>query len=378
MKEIGIYVHIPFCKSKCLYCDFTSYTNKNTEIRRYVDCLKREINYRSKDEYLVKTIFFGGGTPSIIDGKYIVEILSEINNAYIVDKNAEITIEINPGTIDKHKLEKYKEAGINRISIGLQSSKKELLKEIGRIHTYEDFENTVELAKEVGFTNINVDIMIGIPNQTIYDVEDTLDKVLALDLTHISVYSLIYEDGTLMTKMVDEGKLLEVDEEIERYMYWYAKRRLEDNGFIHYEISNFSKPSYRCKHNLDCWNQKEYLGFGVAAASYIDNFRIKNTDSLEKYISYINSDKYYKNLTIEEKQDIDEQMKEFVILRLRMTEGFKASDFTAKFNKDVYKVFESQMDKLLSDGLIIAEEFGYLKLTKKGLDLANIVWGEFI
>ena len=256
MKEIGIYVHIPFCKSKCLYCDFTSYTDRNTEIRRYVDCLKREINYRSKDEYLVKTIFFGGGTPSIIDGKYIVEILSEINNAYIVDKNAEITIEINPGTIDKHKLEKYKEAGINRISIGLQSSKKELLKEIGRIHTYEDFENTVKLAKEVGFTNINVDIMIGIPNQTIYDVEDTLDKVLALDLTHISVYSLIYEDGTLMTKMVDEGKLLEVDEEIERYMYWYAKRRLEDNGFIHYEISNFSKPSYRCKHNLDCWNQK--------------------------------------------------------------------------------------------------------------------------
>ena len=378
MKEIGIYVHIPFCKSKCLYCDFTSYTDKNTEIRRYVDCLKREINYRSKDEYLVKTIFFGGGTPSIIDGKYIVEILSEINNAYIVDKNAEITIEINPGTIDKHKLEKYKEAGINRISIGLQSSKKELLKEIGRIHTYEDFENTVELAKEVGFTNINVDIMIGIPNQTIYDVEDTLDKVLALDLTHISVYSLIYEDGTLMTKMVDEGKLLEVDEEIERYMYWYAKRRLEDNGFIHYEISNFAKPSYRCKHNLDCWNQKEYLGFGVAAASYIDNFRIKNTDSLEKYINNINSDKYYKNVTIEEKQDIDEQMKEFVILRLRMTEGFKASDFTAKFNKDVYKVFESQMDKLLSDGLIIAEEFGYLKLTKKGLDLANIVWGEFI
>lgn len=378
MKEIGIYVHIPFCKSKCLYCDFTSYTDKNTEIRRYVDCLKREINYRSKDEYLVKTIFFGGGTPSIIDGKYIVEILSEINNAYIVDKNAEITIEINPGTIDKHKLEKYKEAGINRISIGLQSSKKELLKEIGRIHTYEDFENTVELAKEVGFTNINVDIMIGIPNQTIYDVEDTLDKVLALDLTHISVYSLIYEDGTLMTKMVDEGKLLEVDEEIERYMYWYAKRRLEDNGFIHYEISNFAKPSYRCKHNLDCWNQKEYLGFGVAAASYIDNFRIKNTDSLEKYISNVNIDKYYKNVTIEEKQDIDEQMKEFVILRLRMTEGFKASDFTAKFNKDVYKVFESQMDKLLSDGLIIAEEFGYLKLTKKGLDLANIVWGEFI
>ena len=378
MKEIGIYVHIPFCKSKCLYCDFTSYTDKNTEIRRYVDCLKREINYRSKDEYLVKTIFFGGGTPSIIDGKYIVEILSEINNAYIVDKNAEITIEINPGTIDKHKLEKYKEAGINRISIGLQSSKKELLKEIGRIHTYEDFENTVKLAKDVGFTNINVDLMIGIPNQTIYDVEDTLDKVLALDLTHISVYSLIYEDGTLMTKMVDEGKLLEIDEEIERYMYWYAKRRLEDNGFIHYEISNFAKPSYRCKHNLDCWNQKEYLGFGVAAASYIDNFRIKNTDSLEKYINNINSDKYYKNLTIEEKQDIDEQMKEFVILRLRMTEGFKASDFTAKFIKDVYKVFESQMDKLLSDGLIIAEEFGYLKLTKKGLDLANIVWGEFI
>lgn len=378
MREIGIYVHIPFCKSKCLYCDFTSYTNKNTEIRRYVDCLKKEINYRSKDEYLVKTIFFGGGTPSIIDAKYIVEILNEIKNAYIVDKNAEITIEINPGTINKSKLEKYKEAGINRISIGLQSSKINLLKEIGRIHTYEDFEETVKLAKEVGFTNINVDIMIGIPNQTIYDVEDTLDKILALDLTHISVYSLIYEDGTLMTKMIDDGNLDEVDEEIERYMYWYAKRRLEDNGFIHYEISNFAKPSYRCKHNLDCWCQKEYLGFGVAAASYIDNFRMKNTDSLEKYINNINNDKFYKNLTIEEKQTIDDQMKEFVILRLRMMEGFRASDFTAKFNKDVYKVFENQIGKLLEEDLIFAEEFGYLRLTKKGLDLANIVWGEFI
>ena len=378
MREIGIYVHIPFCKSKCLYCDFTSYTNKNTEIRRYVDCLKKEINYRSKDEYLVKTIFFGGGTPSIIDAKYIVEILNEINNAYIVDKNVEITIEINPGTINKSKLEKYKEAGINRISIGLQSSKINLLKEIGRIHTYEDFEDTVKLAKEVGFTNINVDIMIGIPNQTIYDVEDTLDKILALDLTHISVYSLICEDGTLMTKMIDDGNLDEVDEEIERYMYWYAKRRLEDNGFIHYEISNFAKPSYRCKHNLDCWCQKEYLGFGVAAASYIDNFRMKNTDSLEKYINNINNDKFYKNLTIEEKQTIDDQMKEFVILRLRMMEGFRASDFTAKFNKDVYKVFENQIGKLLEEDLIFAEEFGYLRLTKKGLDLANIVWGEFI
>ena len=220
--------------------------------------------------------------------------------------------------------------------------------------------------------------MIGIPNQTIYDVEDTLDKILALDLTHISVYSLIYEDGTLMTKMIDDGNLDEVDEEIERYMYWYAKRRLEDNGFIHYEISNFAKPSYRCKHNLDCWSQKEYLGFGVAAASYIDNFRMKNTDSLEKYINNINNDKFYKNLTIEEKQTIDDQMKEFVILRLRMMEGFRASDFTAKFNKDVYKVFENQIGKLLEEDLIFAEEFGYLRLTKKGLDLANIVWGEFI
>ena len=378
MKEIGIYVHIPFCKSKCFYCDFVSYTNKNTEIRRYVDCLKREINYRSKDEYLVKTIFFGGGTPSIIDAKYIVEILNEINDAYIVDKNAEITIEINPGTINKVKFEKYKEIGINRISIGLQSANNELLKEIGRIHTYEDFENTIKLAKEVGFNNINVDVMIGIPNQTIYDVEDTFDKLLTLDLTHISVYSLIYEDGTLMTKMIDDEKLQEVDEEIERYMYWYAKRRLEDNGFIHYEISNFAKPSYRCKHNLDCWNQKEYLGFGVAAASYIDNFRIKNTDSLDKYISNINNDKYYKNLKIEEKQNIDEQMKEFVILKLRMMEGFKTKDFTTKFNRDFYSVFEEQFEKLLDEELIYAEKFGYLKLTKKGIDLANIVWGEFI
>ena len=369
-----IYIHIPFCESKCPYCAFGSFSDKFGLIARYFDALYKEINRANLGE--ISSVFIGGGTPSVVKADFYEPIFEILRPN--LDKNAEITIEINPGTINKSKLEKYKEAGINRISIGLQSSKINLLKEIGRIHTYEDFEDTVKLAKEVGFTNINVDIMIGIPNQTIYDVEDTLDKILALDLTHISVYSLIYEDGTLMTKMIDDGNLDEVDEEIERYMYWYAKRRLEDNGFIHYEISNFAKPSYRCKHNLGCWSQKEYLGFGVAAASYIDNFRMKNTDSLEKYINNINNDKFYKNLTIEEKQTIDDQMKEFVILRLRMMEGFRASDFTAKFNKDVYKVFENQIGKLLEEDLIFAEEFGYLRLTKKGLDLANIVWGEFI
>ena len=276
-KQIGLYIHIPFCKQKCSYCDFCSYAEKQDLISKYIKCLLQEIkevgsNNRAdfeigKDDlFSVKTIYIGGGTPSLIESKYIVQIMEEIKSNFELDENAEITIEVNPGTVTLEKLEDYNKVGINRLSIGLQSTHEHLLKEIGRIHTYLDFLDTFRFAREAGFENINVDLMIGLPNQTLAEVQDSIEEIVSMEPEHISVYSLILEEGTPLFKKVEEGLELP-DEELERKMYWTVKRILEANGYNHYEISNFAKQGYESKHNLDCWNQKEYIGFGVAAHS---------------------------------------------------------------------------------------------------------------
>lgn len=259
----------------------------------------------------------------------------------------------------------------------MQTANNDLLKEIGRIHKYEDYEKTVKIAKEVGFTNINTDLIIGIPNQTIYDVEDTINKLLILDLTHFSVYSLIIEPGTQLESMIEEGKLKLPDEEIERYMYWFAKRKLEENGYIHYEISNFAKPGYSSKHNVDCWTQKEYLGFGVAASSYMNKKRFTNTHCIEEYIKNINLNKYKENVSIEEEQDEKAEMNEYILLGLRKLKGVNLTDFKNKFSKDLLKEYEESIKKLLVEDLITID-YNTIKLSKKGLDLANLVWEEFI
>ena len=378
MKEIGIYIHIPFCKGKCNYCDFTSFANKDKSIEKYIKCVKKEIqNKASNKKYLVKTIFIGGGTPSYISEKYIGEILETLKSNFDVSKNAEITIEVNPGTVDKNKLEKYYEYGINRISIGLQTSNDQILKLIGRIHTFEQYEQTINIAREVGFTNINSDIIIGLPTQTIYDVEDTINKLIELELTHISVYSLIVEDGTKIEKMLSNNEITLPDEEIERYMYWFAKRKLEQNGFIHYEISNFSKQGFQSQHNLDCWKQKEYLGFGTAAASYENKTRYANTSCLEDYILNIEKDEGFKNIKIEEKQSKQSEMNEYVILGLRKLEGINTVAFKKKFGKDLFEEYKEQFNQLIQEELLVFD-VNYIKLSKKGLDLANIVWREFM
>ena len=277
MEEIGIYVHIPFCKQKCNYCDFNSFANKGEYIEKYIRCMQKEIKnvgdkirLNSNGDYtnlpLAKTLYIGGGTPSFIDEKYIEDIIKTIETNFEIDQNIEVTIEVNPGTVTLEKLKKYRDIGINRLSIGLQTANDNILKLIGRVHNYEQFLTTVKLANLAGFYNMNVDTMIGLPNQTIYDVEDTLNKIIDLKVTHISVYSLIIEEGTKIEKLLEDRVITLPDEEIERYMYWFSKRKLEENGYIHYEISNFAKIPYRSKHNLDCWRQKEYLGFGVSAS----------------------------------------------------------------------------------------------------------------
>ena len=372
MENIGIYVHIPFCMRKCYYCDFCSYPGKLEKQEDYVQALKDEIKERSKRvKNYVDTIYIGGGTPSIIDASYIAEILNCIRDNYKVKKNAEITIEVNPGTVTENKLLLYREAGINRLSIGLQSTKDKLLEEIGRIHKYEDFLNTYKLAKEIGFKNINVDLMIGLPEQTLQDVEDSLIDIITLKPKHISVYSLILEENTKLEVLVNLGKLDLPTDEVEREMYWKVKEVLEANGYEHYEISNFAKKGYKSKHNYNCWKQHSYLGFGVAAHSYYNNIRYSNTNSLGEYLQ--NPD----NKKIEETQELEDAKKEYMMLGLRTIEGVSISEFKQKYVDNPLYLFKNELNKLTEEGLVEID-LDNIKLTNKGLDLANLVWEEFV
>ncbi|MBR0350917.1 MAG: radical SAM family heme chaperone HemW [Clostridia bacterium] len=443
MKQLGIYIHIPFCKSKCAYCDFVSFPNIKDKENEYINCLIKEIESQNWEEinkkYQVTTIYIGGGTPSFIDAKNIQKVLDvlkrKIYNSCIYNesvisinedenqnknqdknlresntirnKDIEISIEVNPGTVTKEKLKVYKEAGINRLSIGLQSTNNELLKQIGRIHTYEQFIETYNLAKEVGFYNINVDLMLGLPNQTIEDLKQSLEEVIKLNPNHISVYSLILEEGTPLYNMVEKGQLSLPDEEQERQMYWYVKNKLELSEYKHYEISNFAKQGMESKHNLNCWNQEEYIGFGLSAHSYFENIRYSNTDNVEKYIDFYSNIKLQKNNKIQsekilikennkyqnetqtekkekrgikqihETQNKEDKQKEYMLLGLRKIEGVSISKFKEKFIENPIYLFKNELAKLTEESLIEIDG-DYIKLTSKGLDFANLVWEELL
>ena len=370
MKKIGVYIHIPFCKQRCYYCDFISFAKLERLQKEYFKILKEEIGkFFDNNQYEISTIYIGGGTPSFVDAKFIKEVLEQIPNRNIAE---EITIEINPGTASFEKLKLYKEIGINRLSIGLQSTQDRLLKQIGRIHNFEDFLNTYNIAKEVGFDNINVDLMIGLPKQSIQDIKQSLQIVTDLKPKHISVYSLIVEENTKLAKMVENKELKLPDEELERNMYWYVKDFLELKEYKHYEISNFAKKGYESKHNLNCWNQEEYIGFGLAAHSYIDNVRFSNTDDFTQYING-----GWKNKIIQEKQDEISKQKEYMLLGLRKIEGISIQKFKEKFAENPIFIFRNELNKLVEEELIIIENDN-IKLTNKGLDLANLVWEEFV
>ena len=373
--EIGIYVHIPFCKKKCDYCDFISYCDKGMLISDYIESVIKEIeiqNIQSK----ITTVYIGGGTPSYIDSKYIIKILEKIKEKNI-SEDAEITIEVNPGTVTEKKLKDYINCGINRLSIGLQSTKDEILKEIGRIHEYADFLNTYNMAKKIGFNNMNVYLMIGLPNQKIIDIKESLEKILELNPNHISVYSLILEEGTPLFKKVEDGVLKIPDEELERNMYWYVKNTLELNGYKHYEISNYAKEGYESKHNLNCWNQKEYIGIGCAAHSYKNITRYSNTENIEEYINNIHKKCFEKNRIIHEVQTEEDARKEFMLLGLRKIDGVKINEFKNKFGDNPIYLYRNQLDKLSKENLIIVDNDN-IRLSNRGIDLANLVWEEFI
>ncbi len=381
MKELGIYIHIPFCKQKCYYCDFISYANKGEKVKEYIECLQKEIEIESNgyknEEYKITTIYIGGGTPSFIDALYIERIINTIKQNYKLYEKLEITIEVNPGTINEEKIEKYKEIGINRISIGLQTTNDKLLKQIGRIHTYEEFLNCYKLVSKFKINNVNVDLMLALPNQTIEDLEESLQKVINLKPNHISLYSLILEEDTKLEEMVNKNEVKLPSEDIERRMYWNAKKILEENEYIHYEISNFAKKGFESKHNMNCWNQKEYLGFGIAAHSYIKNKRYCNTNNIEEYIKNVKSNNLINNRTICEVQNKIEEQKEYMLLGLRKAQGIDIQEFKNKFIDNPIYIFHKELEKLVKEELIEID-LNQIRLTSKGLDFANLVWEEFV
>lgn len=379
MKELGIYVHIPFCKQKCSYCDFLSFASKEKWIKEYITCLQKEIQHILLKEKQVTTIYIGGGTPSYLSVEEIKPILKELKEKIKVknDDSIEWSIEVNPGTVSKEKLELYKKMGINRLSIGLQETDDKLLEKIGRIHTYEDFEKTYQLASRIGFSNINVDLIIGIPGQTIEHVKESLRKITELKkIKHISIYSLIVEENTKMQEMVERGKWGLPSEEEEREMYWYAKRELEKQGFVHYEISNFAKPGYQSKHNENCWKQKEYIGVGLGAHSYQNQMRYSNTNHMEEYIRKLEKNDF--SITqVHEIQTKEDKEKEYMLLGLRRLEGISIQKFKQKFASNPLYLFRRELDKLTKEGLLEVT-LNHILLTDKGLDLANLVWEEFV
>ncbi len=385
-KEIGIYVHIPFCIRKCYYCDFVSFTNQEENIEKYIEAVIKEIESYELEEYNVTTIYIGGGTPSSIESRYIEKILHKIKEKIINNEtkfnDIEITIEINPGTIDRKKLQDYEEMGINRLSIGLQSTNNEILKNIGRIHTYEEFLEGYILARSIGFDNINVDLMIGLPNQTIEKIKDSVEKVINLEPEHISVYSLIVEEGTKIENLLNMNKITLPEEELERNMYWYVKNKLELNGYIHYEISNFAKENKQSKHNVNCWEQKEYIGIGTAAYSYLNNIRYGNTSNIQKYIEtqdFKSKKELEKNKIriIDEVQTLEDKKKEYMLLSLRKIEGVSIKKFKEKYVENPIFLYRKQLEKLVNENLLTIDGDN-IKLTNKGLDLANLVWEEFV
>lgn len=382
-KDIGIYIHTPFCTSKCYYCDFVSFPNMETSIERYIDSVCSEIlqNAEILSEYNIATVYFGGGTPSYIDSKYILKIMDTLRLFFKPEygEKREITIEINPGSITEDKLKDYVNSGINRVSIGLQSTYDEILKKIGRKHTFTDFENLLSLCKKVNISNISLDLIYPLPGLSLNMFNESLIKIMDMvskyDIKHISIYNLEIHEGTKLEFLLKEGYETLVDEDEEMEMKRLIEKVLTKNCFLNYEISNFALKGYESKHNLNYWNQGEYLGFGVNSSSFFGGTRYTNTENLKTYIDSIENG----TISIKEKDELDklDLMKEYIILKFRLADGFNVDDFKKRYKVDINDLFKNEIDKLIELKLIVKDK-NNIKLTEKGKDLANIVWQEFV
>lgn len=380
-KELELYIHIPFCVKKCSYCDFLSAPATEQTREAYMAALFAEIrgNAEKYRERIVTTIFIGGGTPSLLSGKTVIQLMKKLRENFCVAEDAEITMEVNPGTATLEKLRAFRKAGINRISIGMQSAQEPELKMLGRIHDFDCFCRVYREAVEAGFENINVDVMSGLPGQTIDTYRDTLEKVLHLSPVpqHISAYSLIVEEGTPFATMKEKGELPLPEEEMERAMYEETIEVLAQYGFQRYEISNYAREGYECRHNVGYWTRKDYLGFGIGAASLVDNRRFQNRRELAAYLEHpLECREEEQTLTMEE------QMEETMFLGLRLTRGVSYECFEKQFDRSLEAVYGSVIAQNVADELLTVrcEETGehFLALTDRGLDLSNYVMAQFL
>ncbi len=368
---IGLYVHVPFCVSKCAYCDFASYAGREADVPRYVDAVVREITWRGEEtgHPRVDTIFLGGGTPSILDAFQVTRILDALDETFPIEANAEITCECNPGTLTTSFTQALRTAGVNRLSMGAQASQSRLLRMLGRHHDWVDVIASVEIARQAGFDNINLDLMFGLPLQTVSDVREALETAFALSPTHLSCYSLMVEEGTPIYRDITAGKLSLPEENLDRAMYEVARQTLGAHGFHQYEISNFAREGCVCRHNEGCWTRVPYLGFGCAAHGFFEECRTRNPATLDAYLAG----------EVPEAEHVSKESARFesVMLGLRMTRGVRDEEFARMHGMSLREAFDEKLDGPIRDGLLEWHE-GALRLTRLGMDLQDSVLVDLI
>lgn len=376
-KDLGLYIHIPFCIKKCAYCDFLSWSGDKDQKEEYVRNLEQEIrSYKTfAADYQVSTVYFGGGTPSILETGQIERIMGALRQTFRIEKKAEITLEMNPGTARKEKLKVYRQLGINRLSIGIQSVKNENLKLLGRIHTYEDFLESYHMAREAGFDNISGDLISSLPGQTLEEWKEELEILIRTPLEHLSVYQLIIEEGTEFYERYGEHEELLPDEETSREIYLWTGEYLENQGFRQYEISNYARAGKESRHNLRYWERKDYLGLGLGAVSMIRNMRMSNTRDWEKYRTGCRDPRKIR----EEVEFLEEprQIEEFMFLGLRKTRGVSRKEFRRTFGKDLDLIYEKTLKKYLENGML-QESGDRIFLSEEGILLSNQIFADFL
>lgn len=376
---IGLYIHVPFCIRKCLYCDFASVPLAQDVVELYLRGLYQEIDHYSQtlpaEQKQIASLFVGGGTPTCLKAKQLNGILEQVSQKFFLVPQAEITTEANPGTVTLSYLQELRAVGFNRISLGVQSTHPKLLQLIGRIHSFEQAKVAVQDARQAGFDNLNLDLIFGLPEQTLEQWQQSLEEILTLSPEHISCYGLQLEEGTPLTSAVEKGELVACSEELELAMYQGAIATLKKAGYQHYEISNFARPGFQCQHNIIYWHNQGYLGVGPAAHSYLNHSRWGNLENITEYSASLRGGK----LPVEEVHNltVKEQMEETVFLGLRLLDGLSLSNFEERFGKPLSQIFGPQIEGLQKKGLVKIQA-GHLKLTEQGLPLANQVFAEFV
>lgn len=375
MQQIGLYIHIPFCRQKCLYCDFPSFAGQEGRQEAYLRALLAEIEQSGAGGREVRSVFIGGGTPTTLPIPLLEQLMQAIFTHFSIAKDAEITIEANPGTLNREMAQALRRMGCNRLSMGVQAWQDRLLKRLGRIHTIAEFQENYRIVREAGFENVNVDLMFALPEQTMADWQQTLREITALEPEHISAYSLILEEGTPFYAQYEKGLLVPMEEDLDRKMYHWAVDFLAERGYRQYEISNFAKAGRESRHNRIYWLAEEYLGLGLSAHSYLDGKRFHNPCGLEEYIAAAGE----RSRLMQEVESIspEDAMAECMFLGLRLTEGVSFARFRARFGREMQEIYGTQIARLRQEGLLEATDAG-IRLTKRGIDLSNYVFEKFL